>query len=711
MKNSATRNQGPLKSSLNAGELSPELYGKVGLKQYYSGARRLINLEPVPQAGCRLAPGTAYVAEALSEECRMFCLKVTANLSYMLVLTDERIRIYRTSNFALVKIIVSSRIMASRLDEYEFYGEANTVGIFHEDDDAGIRLFRNEADETDWTFGDWPYGTVPKVDLGGSYSTTADIWYIYIRYIESTARLTVSLTVDGETTEAVEFVDATSGDPKPPSSGGGATTADYNLFADNIAAAINALPSISTGVTCVYLPGETAPFYRVLRVTFAGASSGVEYEFDCQVVNTSDASTLVAHTQTGETALENLISVSKGGFGGMMLYQDRAVYFAAKAERASICMSKTGEYFDLDITKTGDNTARLERLRTETSQQILSVTEDAYLLVFTDQGEWFINNRVIKQTEPLNFVLASEIGTKKGVMPQKFDGRTMFISRDGSSLYSIKYDAVSESFVPTQEDLLATHLVVKVKRQWVQRKIAGSTMPRDWLLRSDGRLVLALSIRDQEITAFSEWKAANEGFVCDICPDGQDRMWMVVKRGTTLTVEIMQEATYNLFQCAIETDSDLAGQITGLDIFEGLEVWGRIDGYIDGPYTVVDGAITTSHLAKPAQIGLWQPPWFESMPYYRLLPNDEVLQRPARIHTVTASLISTESIAIGANGWTPRNVSLARAGDDMSVAPAPYTGAIEVAGLMGVADGPTVVITQTRPGRLKLRDYMPGIKF
>jgi len=711
MKNFSIRNQGPLKSSLNAGELSPDLHAKVGLKQYYSGARRMINLEPVPQSGFRLAPGTTFIDTVISENCRLFCLRTTSFIHYILVLTENKIRIYRANNGELVKVFTTPRITADRLDEYEFYGEANTVGIFHEDDDFGIKLFRNPDDQTDWTLTNWPYESVPKVDLGGTYTKTPDIWYIYLRYIETTARLTVSLTVDGEDSEAVVFVDAGTLEPKAPSTAGGATTADYNMFAANIAAALNALPSITSGVTCVYLPGETAPFYRVLKVTFDGDSAGVEYEFDCLVVNTSDASTLVAHTQTGETALEALISPTRGGFAGMMLYQDRAVYFGAKAERASIGMSKTGEYFDLDITKQGDNAARLERLRTETSQRILAVTEDAYLLVFTDQGEWFINNRVIKQTEPLNFVLASEIGTRKGVQPQKFDGRTIFISKDGSSLHSIKYDAVSESFVPTQEDLLATHLISGIRRQCVQRKIAGSTTPRVWELRDDGRLVMGVSIRDQEITAFCEWKAANDGFICDICLDGSDRLWMVIKRGGTLTLEIMNEADDNLFQCAIDTTTDLTGIVTGLGILEGDQVWARIDGYVDGPYTVVSGRITTGHFGKAAKVGLWQPPYFESMPYFRLLPNEEVLQRPARVHTVTASLIDTESVAISANGRTPRNVPLTRAGDDLTAAPLPFTGAIEVAGLMGVADGPTVVITQTRPGKLRLRDYMPGIKF
>ena len=85
--------------------------------------------------------------------------------------------------------------------------------------------------------------------------------------------------------------------------------------------------------------------------------------------------------------------------------------------------------------------------------------------------------------------------------------------------------------------------------------------------------------------------------------------------------------------------------------------------------------------------------------------------RPARVHTVTASLLDTESVAIGANGRPAKDVSLLRADDDVTLAPPLFNGQIEVAGLQGCVVGPSVVITQTRPGRLRIRDYMPGVKF
>lgn len=45
---------GPLQASFNSGELSPELYARSDVKQFYAGAAEFVNAEPVPQGGYRI---------------------------------------------------------------------------------------------------------------------------------------------------------------------------------------------------------------------------------------------------------------------------------------------------------------------------------------------------------------------------------------------------------------------------------------------------------------------------------------------------------------------------------------------------------------------------------------------------------------------------------------------------------------------------------
>jgi hypothetical protein len=53
---------GSYQTSFNAGELAPELHGRTDLKQFYAGAARMLNVEPVPQGGGRLAPRSRHLS-------------------------------------------------------------------------------------------------------------------------------------------------------------------------------------------------------------------------------------------------------------------------------------------------------------------------------------------------------------------------------------------------------------------------------------------------------------------------------------------------------------------------------------------------------------------------------------------------------------------------------------------------------------------------
>lgn len=53
---------GTYQASNNAGELSPEEYGRTDLKQFYSGMAYMRNVEPVPQGGSRLSPRSRHMA-------------------------------------------------------------------------------------------------------------------------------------------------------------------------------------------------------------------------------------------------------------------------------------------------------------------------------------------------------------------------------------------------------------------------------------------------------------------------------------------------------------------------------------------------------------------------------------------------------------------------------------------------------------------------
>lgn len=705
---------GPLKSSCNAGEFSRDLAGKVGMRQYYSAGLRFKNIEPVPQAGFQVMPGTAWVAEARSAAVRHYTLRVSATVSYTLIFSVGWVDIFRQDRVKVASVELVE-ITSDLLPDIAIYAEAATVGIFHPQLES-LRLVRSAADDTVWTKDLWPYVAIPEVDLGGVYTKTDDVWDIGIRWGDGTGGLVMNFTVNGEETKAVRFLDGGGNSISPT----GAADSVWALFAAAIQTELRGLPSLNNDVVVVHDAAQNGNLYRVLRVTFGGSLAGEQYQLDARVVNTTLASAVTYHVEIGETEGEPLASDVQGWFAGMTLAQDRAIYHAPPARQAALAMSQIGEYFNLNIEATGDNAARLEALRTQTSEKILAVYEDKYLLVFTDQAEWFASNRTIERGQPLNWVRTSTNGITPNVPPVEMEGRVFYVSSNasvdgedpnqGQMLYSAAYDDVSTRYSSKPESLLGQHLINQLSNGALQKKIRNNLASRWWLPSATGRLTCALVILDQDILALVEWIAADGGKVRGLSVDGQNQVWLTVQRGADVTHEVMEESYVNLFQCSLDLATDLAGEVTGLEIHEGREVWAEADGFVLGPFTVTGGAIQLGDAYDSVKVGLWQRPVHESMPYYRLLPNDEILQRPGRIFAVTVNVIDTDSIAIGANGSPPKNVPLLSAKDPVNAPMPPKTQKVRVEGIPGMVDGPTLVITQTRPGRLRVRDYQPEAK-
>jgi len=697
---------GSLKSSCNAGEFAEDLEGKITLKQWYSAAKKMKQVEPVPQSGFRLMPGTALIEEAASSKVKHGVLKVTPKLSYTLVFTPGQADIYRNDRVKVATVAVPE-ITADNIVELKFYGEANTFGIFHQGVET-LRLFRDPDDDTAWTKDLWPYDKLPEVDLGGDYVKDADIWEIRYHWSSNVSAFVTEIDVDSEFTDGIEIDDL--------------SATGWTAFVAELQTQLRDLPSLSDDLVVTDEGNKGSARSRYIKVTFDGELAGVAYTVNASIVDTVDASALSYHRQTGETHGEALVSTERGWFAGMDLFQDRAIYYGPKARGAAVAMSRVGEYFDLNIEAAGDSAARLEALRTQTSEQIQFVYEGRYLLGFTDQGEWFVSNRTIKADEPVNWVRTSKHGIHPQIPPVEMEDRVFFVSSGrqdpdepenfdvGQALYSMLYDDVATSFNANPESLLASHLIRDVTGGTLQKKVRKQDAARYWLWDVDGRLILAVVIKNQEIVAFCEWIAAEAGKVLCASVDGQNQVWLTIDRGGIVTTEIMEEQDLNLFQGAVRGSTDLAGAFSGLDLWEGKEVWARADGHILGPFTVSGGAIDLGDPYDDVTAGLWQAPYYEGLPLYKVLPSEEIIHRPGRIHTLNVNVLETESIAIGANGSTPRNRPLLDAADNMSQPMPPKKKLIRATGLPGFVMGPAVVITQTRPGMLRVRDYTPEAK-
>lgn len=606
-------------------------------------------------------------------------------------------------------------VTAGMLPDLGFYSEGNTIGIFHGQLET-VRLFLATAGQLhDWREDLWPYEELPTADLGADYPKTNDVWDIYIRWIDDADAIGIAYTVNGEQSQALPVPNTTDGSPWDP----GAATPDWPLYATQLDALLEALPGLGPGITvATSQPGGSRS--RLITLTFGGDLTGQEYEVSAIVATTANASALATHTTIGKTEFENLFSTARGWPGGAVLVQDRMDYYRIPAVTGAMAMSRIAEYFDLDIEATTDAAARLDKLRSQTSETILHVKDSNNLFVFTDLALYFVPNRTIERNTPLNFVPASEIGAQPNCKPFTLEGEVYYVainpqglpfaSQGGKQVLRVT-EAVTSATTNFNADpvsLLASHLADNLIRSANQKPANDLDASKGWLMRTDGRLIACQMIRNQDINGYCEWLAAAGGLVREIGMDGKNRLWLAIERAGRTSIELYDTTIY--LQDAVSAVPDLGGVITGLAYEDGAELWAKADGYVLGPFTCVGGSIALGDAYATATVGRWIAPRFETMPQVLVTGNDEVVLRPGRIHTLHVNIADTDSIAVGANGEAPEDVELHDTNDPVD-APMPVkTKLLTVTGLMGMVEGTTAVITQKRPGELRVRDIAMGTK-
>lgn len=660
-----------------------------------------------------IAAVRAFVEDGIFVEPRMVELNTDEGARLMCVVAPQIADFWTSDGYqgsALVETVT-----AAMLPDIDFYAEGRTIGIFHGDLETARLFLASTVNLRDWAVDDWPYDPPPKADLGNVYVKTDDVWEMSVRFVGNLEQW-ITLSVNGETTPAIAHRDSMGNVIAFPAF----DPTTYALYAAAMQAALEALPGLGTGVT-VSSDGGHAGFWT-FTITFGGALAGVEYEFFANFVNSADGAALAYHIEIGETELEPLFSATAGWPGSVDLVQDRQALSRLPSARGAMALSRIAEYFDFNVAGRTEDAARLDRIRSQTSETILTIKESKYLLVFTDRGVYFVTNRTFERNTPLNFVSASEIGAQPNCKPMDLEGVVYYVAINpggiddaalgGNQLLSLVYDDVSTAYNAEAKSLLASHLVQKLIRAVRQKPVTDQDAGKGWLMRADGRLIAAQIIRNQDITGFCEWQAAANGLVREIRIDGRNRLWMAVAREANPTIELYDPAIY--LQETVTRTGDMTGIVTGLDhLVNGTEVW-AVPGdhtHAIGPYLVNAGQIALGdYYPGDILVGRWQKPRFESMPDVLVTQADEVVIRPGRIHTAHLNVIDTGSIAIGANGTTPRDVVLREMGDDAG-SPVPLkTKRITVSGIPGMVEYPTLVVTQVRPGPLRVRDYAVEVK-
>jgi hypothetical protein len=674
---------GRLQVGFTAGELDPGLHDNVELKYFGRGVKTGINIECDPTGGFHQADGLRRIGAVDDEAQRGFPFTNSEGAAYDVVASPNLFAIW---DEASESDAVATGYTADHLSELVLAQELNT-GLFFHVDVAPQRL-AYVLDDGSWQIDGAPIAGIPNYDYGGDYDNgVAAEWGLEFTGLDDEATA-FTLTVSNTDTVAIKY------------------SSTLATLVSRIDAALADLPNLKAGYA-VEEDGDN------VKITFSGdGNEGDGWAVSGTVINKAEAAVLATHLVVGVTPGEPIISAERGYPRCGCFYQQRLIIAGFKGVPNVWAPSRSGDFYNFDERLTEASGSFLVPMDIPGGETIEAITSQRNLLIMTNAAEYWVQERTLDKTKPPTHVQAAQNGIRRAIPVSGNEGAAVFIYSNGSVVGELRYTDIDGNFTTTGISILSSHLIVDVVAAAVRRP-SSSTSDGALLalVLADGSALIAKLLREQDVTAFT--RRPTDGRFKDVWVNGRNELSFIVEResdnGTERTLERFEPglffdgATTQTFEEATDTVENLAHH-------EGKVVWAEGDGEIFGPFTVADATITLPKAVTTVTVGRWSPPVAETLPPSRYIAENVVLRRKGRIHSAWVSVEDTTSLAVGANGVAPKEVSLARYGEQVADAPelsVGVTGQISIRGL-GVPFGdfpvePTLTVTQLRPGRLKVR--------
>jgi hypothetical protein len=270
-------------------------------------------------------------------------------------------------------------------------------------------------------------------------------------------------------------------------------------------------------------------------------------------------------------------------------YQRRLVVGGSRDLPNRLWMSKTGDFFNLDLAEGLDDEPIEFPILSDQANVIRGLVSGRDLQVFTSGAEWLVTGQPLTPAT-VQLFRQTQVGSPMDrlVPPRQVDGATLFVSRDGRQVREFLFADVEQAYQATDRSLLSPHLLAQ---------------PID--MDHDGRRRLVLiANRNGPAAAITLYRAEGISGWTRFATSGQIRALAVVSDEAFAAIE--EDGTWRLerFDDALALDSavtlslDPPGTlVTGLDHLEGLTVRVIADGQDIATATVTAGQIT---LAEPA---------------------------------------------------------------------------------------------------------------
>jgi hypothetical protein len=381
-------------------------------------------------------------------------------------------------------------------------------------------------------------------------------------------------------------------------------------------------------------------------ITISGESTK-DFELFSGFATSGTASKTIAfvQTQAGSPRKEPVWSATRGYPKTACFFEGRLVLGGTKSKTASVFFSKSGSFFDFDIDDGDDDEGIFATISSRKLNEIIDVYPGRNLQVFTSGAEFSVTS---KPVTPTSVGIAPQ--TNHGasyVEVVDVDGSTIFVDRNGKTIYDFVYSFNEDAYVTHDRSVLSSHLI---KQPTDMAMLSGTTSEdANWLFitNTDGTVTVLNTLRDQDINGFTRWETASTTYPTATPEPGvitnatvvDDQLYMIVKR----QVNALADTKYHIERWSFDhlmDDSTIFNPgptdtfISGLSYLNGLTVQIVADGIVLPERTVNAGQIllTASEVGYTnVEVGLNFPVQITGMPLNTNIGSGENQMRIKRI--------------------------------------------------------------------------------
>ena len=430
------------------------------------------------------------VTGAFSSSLKMHKFEISINSSYLLLFTNNNLRIYQVANdIPTFKQDIATDIgtnFPNRVASNE-----NVLLMFNENVPVK-RLIYNLNGNNIFKFDDAPFLNVPQFDFNDASSP------VPISYVTT---MTLAHFTKGDRFQ----VDIESVISKNITYTGNTTSTAFNIQKN-----LQEMPIFGDTGVAVVGSGD------VFTITVSGESTKsfqVWTGFATSDLAGNNNEVTFAITTQGSPRKEDVWSATRGYPKNGVFAGGRLWFGGTRDKPQSVFASKAGSFLDFYLEEGDDDEAIFVSINGSQSD-IVDIVGDRGLQIFTEGAEYKVTGNT---PTTINIQQQTQHGSFSVNVPTTaLDGAILFVDRNGRSLRQYLYDYNEDAYRSIDLSVLASHLIVSP----VDMDIVTSTTSEDanyvFVINQDGTAVVLNTLRDQDINGYTKFNQVRDNGSADL---------------------------------------------------------------------------------------------------------------------------------------------------------------------------------------------------